>query len=147
MNVPGDAPMLAYYPDPPGAPYAPSPRILSPRPIEMQLTEVPPTQFCPFYPEGPQTEAHSTDTMPSFTVAAAATAASAIANPVGNENNEDEYAQLLSLAGTQQPTWMWGANRGERYILEEKDVGVFVPSAMDVWTPDNGAMQRYVMGA
>jgi hypothetical protein len=112
-------------------------------PLETKLAEVPPSLFYPFYPEGPQAQARSGGAMPSSAVAVAAAAGGTSGNGAGG----GDYTQLLAAA-TQQHTGPWGASGEESYMLEEKDVGVPMPGAMNIWIPDQRTVRgNYVMGA
>jgi hypothetical protein len=115
-------------------------------PLETKLAEVPPSLFYPFYPEGPQAQARSAGAMPSSAAAAVAVAAAAAGGTSGSGAGGD-YTQLLAVAN-QQHTGAWGASGEESYMLEEKDVGVPMPTAMNIWIPDQRTMRgNYVMGA
>jgi hypothetical protein len=136
MGPPSYSPMPVFHPDPASVLYTPSSPHMQPPsapPVGTQLTDVAPTLFCPFYPDGLQAQAHKTDRMLSFTpatTAATVTAASAStsATPAGSENgDEDDYRKPLdALAVTQGPMGTWGASSGERYVLEEVDIGASV---------------------
>jgi hypothetical protein len=121
MCPPGYAPMAQYHSGSGSVPCTPSPHMRRPSgPIETQQgTEISPDLFSPFYLEGPQTQARSAGAILSATAVAAGTSA----NTGGNGNGRDDYAQLLAVLATQQPTRRWGASGGEMYMLEENDVG------------------------
>ncbi|KAI0297275.1 hypothetical protein B0F90DRAFT_1819450 [Multifurca ochricompacta] len=114
--------------------------------VETKLAEVPPNLFYPFYPEGPQTQARTTGSMTSSSAAAAAAVAAAAAAAGANGSGNGDYTQLLAqaAAAAQQPAGQWGASGQESYMLEEKDVGVPVPSTMGMWMTNQ---RGYVMGA
>lgn len=119
MLPPGYVPIPPYYPGSDGAPCAPSPRMQTPNgPIEMQ---------------------QGTEVL-SFAATPTPVTTGASANPGGNVNGGDDYAQLLDALVTQQPTGTWGASGGESRIFEENDVGVPAPSAVDVWMPSQGTL-------
>ncbi|KAI0293830.1 hypothetical protein BC826DRAFT_1141248 [Russula brevipes] len=92
-----------------------------------EAAEVPVNLFYPFYSD------------------ATAVAAAAAAGPNGSGG---DYTQLLAqAAAAHQPAGPWGASSEESYMLEEKDVGVPVPSPMNMWMQDQRAMRGgYVMG-
>jgi hypothetical protein len=115
-------------------------------PVETKLAEVPVNLFYPFYPDGPQMQPRSENTMSSSSAAAAAVAA--VAATSNDPNGNGDYTQLLAqaAAAVHQPAGPWGASGQESYMLEEKDVAVPMSSAMGMWMPDQRTIRGYVMG-